>query len=435
MLRFSLLFTFALLLAYKPAGSQLVSPQEFLGYEVGTKFTPHWKIVDYFKHVASQAPDKVLVKPYGFTNEGRPLMVAIVSSASNMSKLEQIRVNNLRLASLGQDKAAADENAPAIVWLSYNVHGNESSSSEVSLLTLFALADKSNLKTNDWLNNTIVIIDPCVNPDGRDRYVNWFNSVVGKNPDPKIHGREHKEPWPNGRTNHYNFDLNRDWAWQTQVESQQRIELYNQWMPQVHVDFHEQGYNEPYYFAPAAEPFHEVITPWQRGFQASIGKNHAKYFDEKGWLYFTREIFDLYYPSYGDTWPTYNGAIGMTYEQGGSGAGGLAVINDEGDTLTLRDRVQHHFTTSLSTIEISSLNSSKLVKEFRKYFNDAVSGVVGEYKTYIIKNNARDQQKIKALSELLTRNGIQFGTSKTATVKGYNYQSGRENFSRSIKTW
>ena len=426
MLRFSLLFTFALLLAYKPAGSQLVSPQEFLGYEVGTKFTPHWKIVDYFKHVASQAPDKVLVKPYGFTNEGRPLMVAIVSSASNMSKLEQIRVNNLRLASLGQDKAAADENAPAIVWLSYNVHGNESSSSEVSLLTLFALADKSNLKTNDWLNNTIVIIDPCVNPDGRDRYVNWFNSVVGKNPDPKIHGREHKEPWPNGRTNHYNFDLNRDWAWQTQVESQQRIELYNQWMPQVHVDFHEQGYNEPYYFAPAAEPFHEVITPWQRGFQASIGKNHAKYFDEKGWLYFTREIFDLYYPSYGDTWPTYNGAIGMTYEQGGSGAGGLAVINDEGDTLTLRDRVQHHFTTSLSTIEISSLNSSKLVKEFRKYFNDAVSGVVGEYKTYIIKNNARDQQKIKALSELLTRNGIQFGTSKTATVKGYNYQSGRE---------
>ena len=182
-------------------------------------------------------------------------------------------------------------------------------------------------------------MDPCLIPDGRDRYVNWFTSVAGKNFNPQRVAREHREPWPGGRSNHYNFDLNRDWAWQTQVESQHRIKIYNQWMPQVHVDYHELGINEPYYFAPAAEPFHEVITPWQREFQTTIGKNHAKYFDANGWLYFTKERFDLLYPSYGDTYPTYNGSIGMTYEQGGIGAG-LGIINEDDDTLTLVDRAK-----------------------------------------------------------------------------------------------
>src|SRR5206468_1412364 len=157
---------------------------------------------------------------------------------------------------------------------------------------------------------------------------------------------------------HYNFDLNRDWAWQTQKETQGRMSKYNDWLPQVHVDFHEQSFNDPYYFAPAAQPYHEVITSWQRDFQTQIGKNNAKYFDQNGWLYFTKEIFDLFYPSYGDTYPCYNGSIGMTYEQGGGSAGGLGALNDEGDTLTLVDRAMHHYTTSLSTIEISSLNES-----------------------------------------------------------------------------
>ncbi len=157
------------------------------------------------------------------------------------------------------------------------------SSSEAAMLTLYALVDPSNTKTKEWLKNTVVVIDPCLNPDGRDRYVNWYNSVVGKNYNPQLIAREHREPWPGGRTNHYNFDLNRDWAWQTQIESQQRMKVYNQWMPQVHVDYHEQGVNAPYYFAPAAQPFHDVITQWQRDFQVTIGKNNAKYFDAE-WL-------------------------------------------------------------------------------------------------------------------------------------------------------
>lgn len=407
------------------AFAQLQSPEQFLGYKVGSRYTPHWKVVSYFQHVAANAPKMVKLQQYGQTNEGRPLMVAFISSEENMGNLEAIRVNNLRLANLTKDRAAPNENAPAIVWMSYNVHGNETSSSEAALLTVYAMVDPANTKTKEWLKNTVVVLDPCINPDGRDRYVNWFNSVVGTKANPRMDTREHRDPWPGGRSNHYNFDLNRDWAWQTQVESQQRMKLYNQWMPQIHVDFHEQGINEPYYFAPAAEPFHEVITQWQRDFQTTIGKNHAKYFDANGWLYFTKLRFDLFYPSYGDTYPTYNGAIGMTYEQGGGPAGGAAALTEEGDTLTLYDRAIHHYTTGISTVEISSINANKLITEFRKFFNKGVSTGFGEYKTYVIKSNPKDAEKIQALTKLLDKNGIEYGSGNSAG-KGYNYFTGKE---------
>jgi murein tripeptide amidase MpaA len=239
-----------LLLTLTIAYAQLKSPEEFLGYQIGTRYTPHWRVVSYYQYVAQAMPSTVKLVQYGETNEHRPLYTAFISSAENISNLESIRLNNLRLANLAKDKAMPQENGPAIVWLSYNVHGNETSSSEAGLLTVFALADPNNPQTKEWLKNTVVIMDPCVNPDGRDRYVNWFNSVVGDQYNPRLDAREHREPWPGGRSNHYNFDLNRDWAWQTQVESQQRIKVYNQWMPQVHVDFHEQSINSPYYFAP-----------------------------------------------------------------------------------------------------------------------------------------------------------------------------------------
>jgi len=421
-----LLVLFLFLITTHLSFAQLKSPEDFLGYKIGSRYTPHFKIVNYFNHVAANATATVKLQQYGETNEGRPLLLSFISSPDNMKNLEAIRMNNLRLANLAKDKAApVEENAPAIVWLSYNVHGNETSSSEAALMTIWSLVDPSDNKTKEWLKNTVVVIDPCINPDGRDRYVNWFNSIVGKKANASRISREHREPWPGGRTNHYNFDLNRDWAWQTQIESRQRIKMYNEWMPHVHVDYHEQGVNQPYYFAPAAQPYHDVITSWQRDFQVTIGKNHAKYFDANGWLYFTKEVFDLYYPSYGDTYPTYNGAIGMTYEQGGGGAGGAAVLNDEGDTLTLFDRAIHHYTTSLSTIEISSLNAGKLVKEFRKYFNEAVASGIGEYKTYIIKNNAKDKERIESLLDLLNKNGIQY-SSGSGAGKGYNYNTGKE---------
>lgn len=403
----------------------LQSPEQYLGYPIGSRYTRHHKVVEYFKAVAQASADMVTIEKYGETNEGRELMMAFIASPENLKKLDAIRMNNLRLAGLSRDKmAAVTDNAPAIVWLSYNVHGNETSSSEAAMLTLYALVDPKNTETKEWLKNTVVVIDPCINPDGRDRYVNWFNSVVGKNYNPDPASREHAEPWPGGRTNHYNFDLNRDWAWQTQVETRQRIKKYNQWMPQVHVDFHEQGFNEPYYFAPAANPYHEVITQWQRDFQGLIGKNNASYFDKNGWLFFTKERFDLLYPSYGDTYPIYNGAIGMTFEQGGGPRGGLGVINEDKDTLTLLDRATHHYTTGLSTIETASKNKKKLVEEFKKYFDDGKAGKTGEYKTYVLTSGNENQ--IKAVADLLNQNGIEHGSVVNQVFKGYNYNTGKE---------
>ncbi len=404
--------------------AQLKSPEQFLGYPLGTRYTPHWKIVNYFDYVAAALPNRVTLDKIGETYEGRPLYVACLSAAANMANIEEIRKNNLRMAGVLTDKPAADNN-PVIVWLSYNVHGNEPSSSEAAMLTLYQLLTSSSAQ--GWLQNTVVLIDPCLNPDGRDRYVNWFNSVRNKVPDPQPVAREHAEPWPGGRVNHYNFDMNRDWAWQTQAETRSRIRKYLQWLPQVHCDYHEQGYNEPYYFAPAAEPFHEVITQWQRDFQNTIGRNHARYFDEKGWLYFTKERFDLFYPSYGDTYPMYNGSIGMTYEQGGHSRGGLAVITEDGDTLTLTDRVMHHYTTGMSTVEIASQNASKLLQNFRKFYTDAAAGTTGEYKTFVIRNTANS--RTVALLQLLDRNAIKYQYAKAGTGNGYNYFTGKtENF-------
>lgn len=414
--------------------AQLKSPDEFLGYKTGTHFTPYWKVVNYFQHVAANASSMVKLQQYGETNEGRPLIAAFISTPENIQNLENIRRNNLRLANLSDNpdshREAATENTPVIVWLSYNVHGNEASSTEAAMMVLYALVTPSDTKTKEWLKNTVVVIDPCINPDGRDRYVNWYNSIAGKNPNTSYNAREHYEPWPGGRSNHYNFDLNRDWAWQTQLESQERLKLYNEWLPQIHVDFHEQGINSPYYFAPAAEPYHEVITPWQREFQNIIGKNHAKYFDEKGWLYFTKEEFDLFYPSYGDTYPLYNGAIGMTYEQAGNGFSGLEITKNDGDTLTLADRALHHYTTALSTIETASQNQEQLIKEFHKFFNDAVSSGVGDYKSYIIKNKPGDEERIQSLLNLLDKNKISYSAPKAGNVNGYDYNERKnKNFS------
>jgi hypothetical protein len=409
------------------ANAQAPSPTQFLGYELGTHFTPHYKIVEYFKAAAQASPTIMKLEQYGTTTGGRPLLMAIISSPENISNLETIRLNNMRLT--GLETGRPDLTSPkAVVWLSYNVHGNEPSSSEAAMMTLNELLNPTKTGVRDWLKNTVVIIDPCINPDGRDRYVNWFNSVAGAIPNPDPQSQEHVEPWPQGRVNFYNFDLNRDWAWQTQKETQQRMAVYQKWMPQIHCDYHEQGYNQPYYFAPAAEPFHEVITPWQRDFQYTIGRNHAGYFDANGWLYFTKERFDLFYPSYGDTWPLYNGSIGMTYEQGGHSRGGLAVITADGDTLTLRDRVMHHYTTGISTIETASKNAGKLVENFKKYFDDANKNGVGDYKTFVIPT-AGNEPKLADLKKLLDRNLIKYQYSGAGSANGFNYNTGKsENY-------
>lgn len=398
--------------------AQLQSPQQFLPTDYGNQFTPHHYVADYVEYVAENSP-RVQMIEYGRTREDRPLLLAFITSPDNLQNIESIREKHL--ASIGATDGAAG-NDKAIVWLSFGVHGNEAGASESSMNALYNLADPSNSKTGEWLKNTIVIIDPAINPDGYSRYTHWIRGIAGKQPHPGHHDREHMEPWPSGRVNHYMFDLNRDWAWQTQVETQQRIKEYNKWMPMVHVDFHEMYHNDGYYFAPAAKPYHQFITDWQKDFQVDIGRNHAKYFDKEGWLYFTREIFDLFYPSYGDTYPTFNGAIGMTHEQAGHGFSGRAVHMDNGDTLTLQDRIDHHTTTALSTVEAASTNADALIKEINSYFSKSMSNPPGQYDSYVFKYS----DKVKDLQTLLDRNGIQYGfASNGKSANGYHYQSGK----------
>ncbi len=404
----------ALLLFPAMLQAQVRTPLDFLGYELGDKFTRHHLVVDYFNHVAENSKKVDLIQ-YGKTYEDRPLLLAFVSSTENLSNLDQIRQDNLRRA--GVLEGTPNSNV-AIVWLSYNVHGNESSSTEASMATIYELIQDNR---SDWLENTVVIIDPCINPDGRDRYANFFWQYGNQpyNPDPN--SREHDEFWPGGRANHYLFDLNRDWAWQTQTESKSRLKVYNSWLPQVHVDFHEQGVNSPYYFAPAAQPYHELITQFQRDFQTEIGKNHARYFDENNWFYFTKQVFDLLYPSYGDSYPIYNGSIGMTYEQAGGGRAGLGIIKQEDDSLTLKDRIAHHYTTGMSTVEISSNNSDRLLSEFGKFFGD---NSTLKYKTFVLKHDGNDD-KFNALKSWLESVGIEYGTaSNVRGLRGYNYRTG-----------
>ncbi|NAS12004.1 M14 family zinc carboxypeptidase [Poritiphilus flavus] len=392
---------------------ELKSPSEFLGYELGSRFTRHHQVVDYYEYLSQAAADRVKLEEYGKSNEGRRLMIAYVSTSQNINDLESIREEHLKSTS------GESNSTKAIVWLSYNVHGNESVSTEASMQTIYELLTNK----SSYLENTVVIIDPCINPDGRDRYVNWYNQYKNSpyNVDPN--SKEHHEGWWSGRSNHYMFDLNRDWAWLTQLESRQRLKKFNKWLPHVHVDFHEQGVDNPYYFAPAAEPFHEVITDFQRDFQETIGKNHARYFDANGWFYFTKEVFDLFYPSYGDTYPTYNGSIGMTYEQGGSGRAGLGIKMKIGDTLTLNDRIAHHHTTGLSTVEVAANNVEKLNEEFKKFYRNKNY----KYKSYVLNGEA---DNMLALTSLLDKHQIKYSSGTGGTVKGYNYQTGRNGSAR-----
>ena len=427
-----------------PAPGALLAPEAFLGYPLGAQFTPHHRVMDYVRHVAARSPN-VTLRRYGTSVEGRPLVLLTVTAPANHARLEALRTAHLRRIGLhdadddaddddadddvsggdvsggdGYDAAAAAD-GPVVVWLSYNVHGNESVSTEAALQTLHALADPANDRTQPWLEDAVVLLDPCLNPDGRARYVQWYKRTRGAAPVAALDAREHDEPWPGGRTNHYYFDLNRDWAWAVQPETRARLVAYHDWMPHVHVDFHEQGINDPYYFAPAAEPFHESITDWQRRFQTTIGRHHADYFDREGWLYFTKQIFDLFYPGYGDTWPLFNGAIGMTYEQGGSGRAGLAVETADGDTLTLADRLAHHHTTGLSTVEVAARERADLVRQFATYYRDARAAPPGRYQAYVVRRDGQDD-RLAALAAHLDRQRIRYGYLRAGrTVRGLRY--------------
>ncbi len=405
------------------ATGPLLTPEQFLGYRLGAQFTPHAELLRYVAHITAHTPGRMKLVRYGSTYEQRPLEVVQIASPETFGRLEDVRRNNLRLA--GIESGAGRVQEPSVCWLSYNVHGNEAVSSEAVMQVLYDLANPQDQQMQDWLKNTVVIVDPCINPDGHDRYVNWYNRVRNQSANANPDSWEHHEPWPGGRFNHYYFDLNRDWAWQTQQETKQRIALYNQWLPQVHADFHEMGPNSTYYFSPAAKPYHADLTAWQRRFQGVLGDYNKVAFDKNNWLYFTREVYDLYAPTYGDTWPSFNGAIGMTYEQGGGGPAGLAYARLDGDTLTLAQRIAHHHAASRATIQATAERHDDLLREFQRYFGNAATKPQGEYKSYVMAAG-NDPGQLRAFTQYLDRNQIRYGYApKRIKTKAFNYYTGK----------
>lgn len=368
-----------------PYDASIPSPTDYLGYELGDEYTFHYQIMGYFEKLA-EVSDKITFHKYADTYEGRSVNYAIITSKSNHGNLENIRKQNLKIANNPESAKIGDE--PIIVWMSYNVHGNEPSSSEAAMQTAYHLVASTNQETTNWLDNAVVIIDPMINPDGRDRYVYWYKSSQANVLNSDVADLEHDEIWPGGRTNHYWFDLNRDWTWLVHPESRGRIKVYQQWMPQVHIDFHEQGYNNNYFTMPGTTPRNHELPSDYEMWADVFGRGAIAEFDKAQVNFETRERFDFFYPGYGSSYPSIMGGIAMLAEQGGHSRGGRSVETNDGYHLTLRQRLFDHYRNGVSIVNTSVTNREKLLT----YFKDARSQKAqkGNTKAYILPHNDND---------------------------------------------
>jgi hypothetical protein len=418
---------FAPAAAAQEASAVPPSPEAFLGYPLGAHFTPYHAVQAYARALAEASP-LVEYRPYGTTPERRELFQLVIARPEYRQRMEEILAAN---AELTRPETPAERargiatTIPAIVYFSYGVHGNESSSSEAAMWTAYDLASGA-ASVAGVLDSVIVVIDPVTNPDGRDRYVQWYRSVVGEAPNADPDTREHQEPWPGGRYNHYLFDLNRDWAWMTQPETRARLATWDRWNPEVHVDFHEMGYNSSYFFFPAADPINEIYPPYVLDWHRRIGVGNARAFDAHGWPYFTGDNYDFFYPGYGDTWPGLNGAIGMTYEQAGGGSAGLAVEQASGDTLTLRDRALHHWTSGEATLRTVAAGKTQLLLD-----RAASQRVIGQGEPDVLLVAGPDSTRVNALVAQLRRQGIEVeraGRSFPASATAYPGFEPRSSF-------
>ncbi|TQV72082.1 peptidase M14 [Aliikangiella marina] len=400
-----------------------------LGYETGERISNYNGMLRYFEALEQAAPDRIKIFEYARSWEGRKLIYAAIAKPDTLAKLEQFAIDMQKLADprVTNRKQANKiiESLPASVWLEYSVHGNEISGTDSAMkLAYHLLAAPTETVNQKILDNTIVFIDPLQNPDGRDRFTSRYYAQVGLHPSYDRISAEHNEPWPRGRTNHYLFDMNRDWLAVTQPETKGRIDSLNKYKPLVVVDVHEMGGDQSYYFAPAAEPFNPFMTKTQIENMNIIGRNHAKHFDRFGFDYFTREIFDAFYPGYGDSWPTFYGASASTYEVGS--ARGEVFKKKTGQLYTYRDSVHQQFVASVSTAEGASDNRKKLLTDFYQYQVNAIEAGEKDKKerVYILPNKT-DKAGTFRLATLMAQHGVEVTRAdKAFKACGKSYQAG-----------
>ncbi len=411
-------FLYALIISVSLVQAQvdsIPSPKQILGYELGDRYTRHSSLERYLFALKDAARERMRLTSYGETYEGRALYTAFFSSPENLGRLDEIRQNIQKLSdprsTPSPEAEAIIKNTPAIVWLSYGVHGNEASSMEAAMNVMYQLASRKDEEITSILKNLVVVIDPLLNPDGHERFVQYEATHSGKKPVTDKSAMEHNEDWPSGRTNHYYIDLNRDWAWLTQRETQGRIAAYRAWKPQVHVDYHEMGYNSSYFFFPAFKPINKNFPRNTMEWGDIFGKANAAAFDRRGWSYWSGELFDLFYPGYGDSWPSLNGAIGMTYEQAGGGVGVRVKRSDE-NILSLRDRLEHHTVTSITTLRATAEHRERRLRDFQQFFAEAIQeGKSGPVRSFIIDAGRDPSRAAKMISNLCAQ-GVE--VSKTS---------------------
>ncbi len=381
---------------------------DVLGYSPGARISWSHSARAYFDALQLAMPDQVLVEGFGRSWEGRELFYVALGSAENIARIDSIKAGMQTLLdpkTTSQEVDALIASMPAVTWLAYGVHGNEISSTDAAMMTAYhLLAAEDDVTVRAIIDNTVVVLVPIQNPDGRDRFVHFYESTLGLEASSDRLSAEHNEPWPGGRTNHYLFDLNRDWFIRTQPEVSSHGDLLRQWLPVAFVDLHEMGSDATYYFAPEAVPYNPHLAGDQRASLERFGRNNAKIFDQFGIDYFTREVYDAFYPGYGASWPSYFGSVAMTYEQ--ASARGLVVRQYDGVEVPYEATVRNHFLTSITTAATVARDREQLLREFREYQLSAIDeGRSEAVKAFVIPRQ-RDQDAVQRVATLLQAQGV-----------------------------
>lgn len=412
-----------------PYRQQVPRPQSLLRYDVGEFHTNYALMERVIAAIAQAAPDRVRVFDIGLTNEYRMQHIVAVSAPENIARLDEIKSNLKKLSDprtlSAEESRRLASNTPVALWLQYTIHGNESASFEAMMQVLYQLAASDEPATLDILKNSVALINVCANPDGHERFVTWYNSFGVGDPEPSA--AEHDEPWSvYGRVNRYRFDLNRDNIATSQVETRNMQRAFLEWNPQVAVDHH--GQPSQFFFPPAALPVNPNLPPEQtERWLAAFGRANAAQFDQRNWDFYVRDIFDLFYPGYWDSWPALQGATGMTYETDAGGWKGLRWKRDDETIVTFRSGIAKHFVASLTTLATAATNREARLRDFYEFKRTAIEeGRTGRVRRFVILPG-RDPGRAAELIENLLRAGVEVKrtTAPFRSARAHDY-SGKD---------
>lgn len=395
-------------------------PSEVIGHEVGEWHVTHDKLVFYMQQLAVSS-NRVHIENRGTTFEGRPLLLLTVTTPGNHQNIESIRQQHLALSDGDPNLNTSD--MPVVVYQGFSIHGNEASATNATLAYAYYLAAAQGPEVEDMLQNMVILLDPCMNPDGLQRFAYWANVHRNKNLNPDNNEREYHEVWPGGRTNHYWFDMNRDWLPVQLPESRVRIESFHKWLPNILTDHHEMGTNSTFFFQPGEPSRVNPLTPKaNQELTREIGTYHAKALDKLGSLYYSEENFDDYYYGKGSTFPDVNGGIGILFEQGSSRG---HIQESENGILTFPFTIRNQFTTALSTVEAAKKMRVKLLDYQKQFYGDMRTQMAKNKTKGIIFGDSKDASKTWHLAEILKRHKIKFHElASDATVNGKTYKKG-----------